>query len=531
MIDISKFEAILTQSLPFANSDYIHQQMRAAFKRRLEEIGQQLPAAAWLLDRINRAAPQDEYKVLGDPAVRAVIQQALGQIVTDTPMILPLEQCERFLREAAVHLESGARSSPLESGAIKPSRLGSTSYTPWIWTTERSDDIFGQCFQKLVEAEYGESLCTPSSEDIEMLQKATRLLEKLFPLLSRSALSHAHLLAVFPGTGNWEKMASSSQFRLTGVIFLNKTTLKNPWWVAEHILHESLHQKLYDFRHAHSLLACDDPNVTDTSDDFRTVVSLWNTPGTEGANAWDPNRAIAAYHVYVHLAFFCSVAEERAFEFESDYGRLDVRPSMTPSRKAFERSRYLGENLRSSCWQDLGLGGQRLLDWFGSILDAVDPCPTPAGSYLHLILDRYLMEAAKVQRKPLPDNVARQLAALTKAEVRYTEALLKAMDIAPETIIWPDCSNLEQNAAFPQVRQTIATTILGLTTDGYSLRPAVWTGTKTPDEMVKEMVETSSLELAAMGAIEIPRRVRQIVATSQAGSGAGELCSVGAARA
>jgi hypothetical protein len=445
-----------------------------------------------------------QYRILGDPVVRAVVQQALGRIDAGNQTILSLEECGEVLREVVRYVENGVDSGPLASGDAQAHHLGSDCDTPWIWIRERRDDIFGRTFDKLVAAEYGEALCTPSSADIAMLQNATRLLEEFFPLLARSALSHAHVIGVFPGTGSWEKVASSSQFRLTGAIFLNKTTLKNPWWVAEHLLHEALHQKLYDFRHAHSLLARDDPHALNLPADVRKVVSLWNTPGLDASNAWDPHRTIAAYHVYVHLALFCTVAEQRVSEFESVYGRLDTPPAMTNSRRAFERARYLGENLRSSCWAELGVAGQRMVEWFGSVLDALDPCPPPPGSYLHLVLDRYLMEAAKVQQRALSPDLADQLARLIRNEVASIKAVLAIMDAGAETINFSTslekCANLEEGNAFPQVRRLVAETLFRLTSDGYTLKQS-GTSTLTPEEMVRDMVETSSHELATIGAI------------------------------
>jgi hypothetical protein len=505
MPGIGRFDAVLSEGRPFGDSRYIQEQMRDAFKRRIEMIGEELAVARELLDVLGRVDGQRQYRVLGDPIFRSAVQQALGQIDSGNQTILSLEECEEILRETVRYLNNGVGDSPSASGAPQPHYLGSMFDTAWIWTTERSDDIFGRSFQKLLAAEYGESLCTPSFADIAILQKATRLLEDFFPLLARSALSHAHIIGVFPGTGGWEKVASSSQFRLTGAIFLNKTTLKNPWWVAEHLLHESLHQKLYDFRHAHSLLARDDPNASDLPDIARTVVSLWNTPGLDASNSWDPHRTIAAFHVYVHLALFCMVAEQRAAEFERVYGPLDTPPPMTNSRRAFERARYLGENLRLSCWTELGLAGQRMVEWFGSVLDALDSHPPPSGCYLHLILDRYLMEAAKVQQKlPSPDLVNR-LARIITNEIASTKALLAAMEAKTETdnftIGLAKCSNMDQDTAFSQVRRLIAETLLRLAPDGYTLKPPSWADTRTPDEMVREMVETSSHELAAIGAI------------------------------
>lgn len=505
MPDLASFDAILSQGRPFGDSSYLHEQMRDAFKRRIEMIGSKLAVGHQLLDVLNRVDEERQYRVLGDPLVRAVIQQALWQIDTGNQTVLSLEECDEVLRESVRYVESGG-GSPLASGAVQADHLGSASRTAWIWTTKSSDNIFGRSFQRLVAAEYAESLCTPSSDDIAMLQKATRLLEELFPLLARSALSHAHVIGVFPGTGSWEKVASSSQFRLTGAIFLNKTTLKNPWWLAEHLLHESLHQKLYDFRHAHSLLARDDPNAPDLPADVGKVVSLWNTPGLDASNSWDPHRTIAAFHVYVHLALFCTVAEQRAPEFESIYGRLDVPPAMTNSRRAFERARYLGENLRSSCLAELGVAGQRMVEWFCSVLDALDPCPAPPGSHLHLLLDRYLMEAAKVQQIfPPSPTLESQLARLIRDEIVSTNALLATMNAEAEKINFTtglaQCSNLEQGTAFPQIRRLVAETLFRLAPDGYTLEPPSCTTTRTPVELVREMVETSSHELAAMGAI------------------------------
>jgi hypothetical protein len=510
--DAARFDAIMSQGRPFGDSAYIREQTQKAYKHRIRKIGGFLPAARQLLDALDKADAQSESRVLCDPVVRAVIQQALTQIVTGSQAVLPLEQCADVFHETLRHLEAGVAYSPLESGAVQAQRLGSASHTPWIWSVERSDDVFGRSFEQLVQNEYGESLCTPTSADVAMLDKATGLLHELVPLLSRSALSHVQLIGVFPGTGHWENVASSSQFRMTGAIFLNKTTLKNPWWVAEHLLHESLHQKLYEFRHAHSLLARDDENASNLPSEVCKVVSLWNTPGLDATNVWDPHRAIAAFHVYVHLALFCALAEQRAPEFETDYGRLDALPAMTYSRRAFERARYLGENLHSSCWPELGFAGQRLVEWLGSILDALDPNPPPPSSCLHLFLDRYLLEAASIQQKLHSKCFTGQLAALIRTEARSTKSVLAAMGAQMElgefSTVLANYGNLDQDNVFPQIRRIIAKTLLGLAPDGYSIRQSCRTATTSPDEMVKEMVEASSHELAVMGAVGRPHHIR-----------------------
>ena len=120
-------------------------------------------------------------------------------------------------------------------------------------------------------------------------------------------------------------------------------------------------------------------------------------PGLNKSNYWDTHRAVAAFHVYVHLGLLCTLAEERASELETVYGSLHSSLTMTESRKAFERAHYLGEQIKEFCSGELGLAGKRLVDWLISVLDALDPSPPPQGSYIHLLLDRYQREARRIE--------------------------------------------------------------------------------------------------------------------------------------
>jgi hypothetical protein len=512
---LEDFDDLLTRGRPFGNSEYILDQMQCAFMRRIGEIGDQLSSARRLLESLENLDAQGKCRVLGDPLVRSAVQWALGQIEFGGPSPVTLDQCEQVFDAVIRRLELGETHGSLESAVAAPVvRLQPAYPTPWIWNEEGpSDNVFGRTFRRIVDYEYGESPCTPAPEEIALLQKSTRLLEALSPRLARSALSHTHLVAVFPGTGNWAKMASSSQFRVTGIVFLNKTVLKNPWWIAEHLLHESLHQKLYDFRHAHSLLERDDPDATGLPEDVTRVVSLWNTPGANADNAWDPHRTIAAFHVYVHLAYFCLLAERRPPAFEVEYGSPDgVQPAMTSSRKAFERARYLGEKLQTDCAPELGLAGQRMVEWLMSILDYLDPIPPPIGATFHLILDRYLMEAARLQKNPPPVSVWPRLAALAEGEAAVARAVMDNVGARVEAERLSAALNefgIESGpyTTFPQARRVIADALRALSSDGYRVAPSPMSGSrKSADEMIGAMVENSSRELAAMGAISFHRR-------------------------
>jgi hypothetical protein len=66
---------------------------------------------------------------------------------------------------------------------------------------------------------------------------------------------------------------------------------------------------------------------------------------------------------------------------------------MIASRTALDRARYLGEQIRDTCREELGLAGRRLVEWMLTILEALDPAPPAPGSHVHLLLDRYQREA------------------------------------------------------------------------------------------------------------------------------------------
>jgi hypothetical protein len=488
---IDSLDAILARH-PFGNTDYIHQQLHICYKRRLHKISQRLPAAGRLLRELEQVGPYAQYRTLGDTVVRCAVQHAMRQIETGAPYGLPLERCEEILRAAAGDL--AVRCGPLGSGLTH--RLGPEPYHGWIWSEDRAaparDDVFVRSFLTLLHDNYGETqLCTPESDELAMLSRGVRLLGELVPRCARSTLSHAHVIAVFAPVGDWTTRASSSQFRLSGTFFLSRGRLASPWWLAEHMFHEALHQQMYDFRHGHSLLVPtygERPGVQ--------VCSLWNLPNPSRSNYWDTDRVLAAFHVYVHLALLCTVAEQRAPELSAVYGPLD---KMTGRRDALARAHYLAEQLRTACWDELGLAGRRFVDWFGSVLDALDPSPPPPGACVHLLLDRYRREAREVDtlqrsRAPSPER-SRSLAALAREEAGTARRVLTAVDAAAarDRLEGALAEFPEDDLAdhFLKVRVAISRALLDASPSGYG-----WAhDPRKLDEMVRQQIEHSSAAL------------------------------------
>jgi hypothetical protein len=483
---LAQLEQILAQH-PFGNSDYITGQLHVCYKRRLERLSKNLPAAATLLHTISQIDPYRQYRVIGDVVVRCAVQHALRQVELGEYYGLPLHQCEEIFQATVRLLEEG-ECAPL--GSRLTNWLGTAPFHRWVWSEERPDDVFAHAFRYLVSDNFGDPLCTPNAEELAMLSKGEQLLRKLLPLLSHSALTHVHLIAVYPPVGSWIGEASSSEFRLSGVFFLSRRSLSNPFQVAEAIFHEALHHQMYDFRHGHSLLKPDFGRA-----DAPRIHSLWNLPD---GNHWDAHRALAAFHVYVHLSLLCTVAELRLQELEDAYGKLY---STTGRRKALARANYLGEQIRARCWDELGPAGKQFVDWFASALEVLDPSPPPRDAYVHLLLDRYRRESKKVElilnEPEQASNLSKPLIKLAKDEIDSARRVLSLVNA--EAALARLARGLEQisdhdlGSQFPRVRLLICEAILGVSQDGYTL--PTFSEARVADETVRQMVERSSEKL------------------------------------
>ena len=508
---LTTVEKILAQHRAFGDSDYIHQRLQVTYQRRLSKISACLPIAEAVLDGLYRTDTYNRYRVIGDTVVRCAIDDALRKIETETRRGLTLGQGEEVFRAIVQYLEGGKSGGPLGFGSPKVNRLGREAYHGWIWREGHYGDSFDRVFKRTVQECCGQlcepeiALCTPTDEEVSMLEKGALLLGELLPLLAHSALRHTHLIAVFPSAA-WKGAASLSQFWLGGTIFLGREFIQSPWWVAEHLLHESLHQKLYDFHHGHSLL---EPNFS--REESPKVCSLWNVPGTNNSNLWDTHRAVAAFHVYVHLALLSRMAEERATELEKVYGSAPGKPGMINSRRAMERAHFLGEKIKELCWDELGLAGKRLIEWLISVLNALDPHPPPKGAFIHLLLDRYRGEAQMAERNaqslingrteskiPISPHFAHQLMSLVKDEIKSARCALSAVhaedNLSRFNATIERYSDAEVGTKFSQVRALISEAIFDLCPNGYRSQSFI-PGWSTAETVVKDMIEESSVKL------------------------------------
>ncbi|MFZ4875722.1 aKG-HExxH-type peptide beta-hydroxylase [Janthinobacterium sp. Mn2066] len=496
-------ETALVQHRAFGDSRYIRGQLAVTYRRRLRKLGAAMPAAqqlAALLDADAQDAGKSgsatrQQQFIGDIVLRCAIQHAMRQVIKGDTYGLPLTECAALFDAASAHWRAGLPGGPLTAGMPAATRLHDSINTQ-VWQQEEGPltrhalPPYPAAFLAVIEHNYGAPLATPTQDDMAMLRQGWNLLDSLLPRLAHSALEHVQLVALYAPEGSWRGKASSSQFRVNGCIFLNRGLIGNPWWLAEHLLHEALHQKLYDFRHGHSLLG---PGYE--REDAPAVCSLWNAPDDMRSNYWDAHRTLAAFHVYVQLALLCLLAEQREDALAPRYGPISSR--MSGSRRAIDRARYLGEQLHAVTWPELGLAGRQMTDWLVDVLDVLDVQPRPAGASLHLLLDLYQRQSRKLEvflskGAPSESPLIEQQA---KAEAQAALAALQAGGHAQALETLQAQLQAGNAADWPHTRRIVLQALNNMEDSAGNAASEIG------KEMIREMVQQSSRQLAALGAL------------------------------
>lgn len=490
----------LVQHRAFGDSRYIRSQLAVTYRRRLRKLGATMPAARRLDDLLDDDAHSSgggggsmrQHQLIGDIVLRCAIRHAMRQVVKGDTYGLPLSDCAALFDAARAHWSAGLPGGPLTAHMPAANRLHDSIATQ-LWQQEEGPAMlqpYPAAFLAVIEHNYGAPLAKPTPDEMTMLRRGWSLLDTLLPHLAHSAFEHVQLLALYTPEGGWRGKASSSQFRVNGCIFLNRSLIDNPWWLAEHLLHEALHQKLYDFRHGHSLLA---PSYE--REGAPAVCSLWNPPDDARSNYWDAHRTLAAFHVYVQLTLLCLLAEQREEELAPQYGPIASR--MSGSRRTIDRARYLGEQLHAVMWAELGLAGRHMTDWLVDVLDVLDVQPRPAGASLHLLLDLYQRQSRKLEVF-LENGAAIDQSVLAQQAGLETQAAQAALQVGGHAQTLENLQaqlNTSSASDWPQTRRIVlqALNMMEATAD--------CTASEIETGIVREMVQQSSRQLAALGAL------------------------------
>ena len=394
---LSEVERRLASDRPFGDYRYIDGQTWLHYESRLKMLAEHVPAAGQTLKAFAQASGPSRYRVMGDPVVRSAINTGLSYFKLSGPEV-NLEEIAGVLQVATRQLRANSRISPLSLGVAEPKRLGRSLHHGWIWKDEREEDFPAKSFRGLFfRQESGRSaLWTPDKPAHQMLLQGTQLLTELLPKLSRSVLNHVHLVVLLHVADRelWKDerhclpFDSFSTGIVPGTIFLSKTAIKDTWRTAEYLLHEALHQKHHDLEHTHSML-----REGYAAQYSPTITALWNRTQGDNLNEWPVCRTVAAFHVYVHLSLFFKVLAIRSQELEDSYDLHNVNATLY-ARRSLDRAHYLGKKLQEVS-NEMGLAGNRFIEWLLEALVMLDPEPSLASMNNHL-LDLYESETEQI---------------------------------------------------------------------------------------------------------------------------------------
>jgi len=484
-------EQALAGHAAFGDSDYILEQFHRDSMSRLGAIADSLQSARELLDLLGKAGVQERTRVLGNTVVRSAIQHAQVRVAGDD-YGLPLDDCDAIFVRSVQSLRTADSDFLFRSGRHGLPRLNSAGYHGWVWNEDYPPDVMSNAYRFQVKRNWHGILAVPRDEDLEGLERGIALLKRLMPRLCSSVLRHVHIIGIFDQGGSWDRKASSSTFTVGGTILLARSLLQNPWTVAEHILHEALHQKFYDFRHGHSLL-----QPESMKQDAPRICSPWNAAQLNDQNSWDIHRAFAAFHVYVQLAVLALIAEQESEEVKLQFGLPD---GLTGHQKCFERAWYLGEQLKKQpVWSLLGAGGQQMIEWLQSVLSVLELPQPPNGAEAHLYLDLYWREARGVRiDETAPETLVGKLAALATDEIDSTRAILaQTGDRALSARFDEEIGQFREEEfaqEFASIREGIAWTLKNATADGYALKRGQ-REKEDPNALLRDMVLEGSRRL------------------------------------
>jgi hypothetical protein len=327
-------------------------------------------------------------------------------------------------------------------------------HTLWQWTGEERDKtLTGITPTIFLKNSPNCVFHHPTEDDSRNLRQGIALLRELFPLLTPSILRHIDVIALVstepahgeagPPGGNplsTDPLISCSSDTSPGVVFVNPSVLTNPWSIAEIILHEGLHSKLYDVMATHNLLR---PNYT--KEEAANLHPLWHI----SSESWDVQRSLFAMHVYAHLALFFQRVAKNFDALAPRFGPLHVIDARLSMRRSLDRAHFLGMKLAEVGTRDLGPAGHLLLARLQEML---------------LVLDGASVEGASMEGASRLGEVAQRLVGDLYA--RQTLALERIL------AHWRAISSHPQGAGIPSLLAAVAQMDAALVGQDAAIPPA-----------------------------------------------------------
>ena len=265
------------------------------------------------------------------------------------------------------HLRSGTPGLPLAARCplyLHPD--GSTAPIAF-WDPDVPDSIVKRRFEsgvcptpRLLDLRRPEPAC------VDALRRGYDLLATVLPALAPSVLAHVRLIGVIAG----KYCSSLTKADLPSIMFLSTRTkaeaLRTPWELADMLLHESAHLKLTNVEISRSILL---PPHRRTGRPA-TIRAIWRQDAPENPADWDMQRALHAFHVYVHLALFYAGAESMEASLAGVFGPPPASLGHG-LRTSLDRAEYLGREL-AAVDRHLGPDGRTFRTWLSGLLSRMD---------------------------------------------------------------------------------------------------------------------------------------------------------------
>ena len=375
------------------------------YLRGLEAIALGQPVARKLYEALAEAPSDRLLDTLGDPVVRVTINDMLEATKQENHSLSG--KSEVLLASVLEHMRAGIPGLPTMAGTSTCFQIKGTIPPITIWDNGMSSSALKQRFEALFADEIATSVSSRravlrglESALIEPIDRGQALLVGLLPELAPSLLAHVRLISIVDTEDQTQWAARSrsdlcqnvSTHAIPSTIFLSPTPLRTPWHAAEALLHEAAHKKLSDMVLTRSIFQ---PGFD--AESSPTIRAIWNRSLSWNSADWSVDRALFAFHVYVHLALFFARIAQVEKSLSDEFG-----PSPNSFRhqheRALDRASYLGRNLAVHTDQELGDDGRALVEWLLQVLSRFGHDDGPDRVDLRLLLDRYDGETKEVER-------------------------------------------------------------------------------------------------------------------------------------
>lgn len=227
-------------------------------------------------------------------------------------------------------------------------------------------------FEEIMATSVGAERCSLrpiTALQAHRIEQALLLLEAVDPLLPHEIAIHVRH-ACWIDYARWPEMEdgeyreigqSVSSHEVPSSTFFSGYVLSSLPFLAESLYHEALHKKLSNTIVAESILR--DGYDTKTS---RRFLSYWNRDFPWNSNCWELDRAVYAYHVYVHLfVYYSLLSRPGAIEEAAPGGDLSSAFVQQRREDAHERALALRDWLYVNSADSMTPTGVRFLHLLG----------------------------------------------------------------------------------------------------------------------------------------------------------------------